>query len=63
MNAIFQHTFNSGLGDCIVSITEYLNHANKLKKLGYAVHLKVNTTKNKYYSNLNLFDLIFKIFF
>lgn len=57
MNAIIQHTFNSGLGDCVICVTEYLNHGRKLKELGYNLHLKVNVTQNKYYKTINLFDL------
>jgi hypothetical protein len=57
MNAIIQHTFNTGLGDCIVAVSEYIHHAEKLKKLGYRIHLKINTVNNKYYKNLNLFEI------
>lgn len=57
MNAIIQHNFNSGLGDCVVAITEYIETAKKIKELGYNIHLNIITNENKYYKNLKLSDL------
>ena len=57
MQAIIQHTFNSGLGDCVVAVSEYLHNAQRLKKLGYNITLNINTTNNLYYNDLNLFDI------
>lgn len=63
MKAIVQHNFNSGLGDCIVAIAEYIENIKYLKNLGFTTTLKINTNENKYYSNLDLFDLIDKNLF
>ncbi len=63
MKAIIQHNFNSGLGDCIVAIAEYIENIKYLKNLGFSTTLKINTNENKYYSNLDLFDLIDKNLF
>jgi hypothetical protein len=58
MKAIIQHTFNSGLGDCTVAISEYIDTAKTLKSIGYDhIELKICTTNNLYYNDLNLFDL------
>jgi len=66
MNAIIQHTFNSGLGDAIVAISEYLHNTEILVSNGYKVDLKINTTNNMYYKNFEFFDFFdednFKIF-
>lgn len=57
MNAIIQHNFTSGLGDCIVAMSEYIETAKKIKKNFNEINLKINTCNNLYYNNLNLFDL------
>lgn len=66
MNILIQHTFNTGLGDCIVAVSEYVHNCLKLKDEGYKIHLKVNTSDNKYYKDLKLTDLfdesVFNIF-
>lgn len=58
LNAIIQHNFTSGLGDCVVAMKEYTETAKTLTRMNYDVHLKVYTSNNKYYQNLNIFDLI-----
>jgi hypothetical protein len=57
MNAIIPHTFRTGLGDCVVNIYQYIDYSRKLKEIGYKLHLKINVAQNKYYKNLNFFDL------
>lgn len=61
MKAVIQHNFTSGIGDCIVSISEYIATAKNLKSIGFTdIDLKVCSTNNLYYNNLNLFDLFDK---
>lgn len=58
MKAVIQHTFNSGIGDCIVAISEYIETAKTLKSIGCDyIELKICTSNNLYYNSLNLFEL------
>jgi len=61
MRAIIQHNFSSGLGDCIMSIYQYIDTAIKLKKLGYKVDLFVNQNTNLYFHRNDFFN-VFNIF-
>lgn len=60
MNALIQHNFSSGLGDCIVAVYEYLETSETLKNLGYDVELILNIKNNVYLYNENFFDLFNK---
>jgi len=57
MRSIIQHNFTSGLGDCLVAITEYLETTKKLKQLGYIVDLKLNLNQNSYIDKNDFFSI------
>jgi hypothetical protein len=66
MKAIIQHNFNTGWGDGLFAITDYLNNTIELKKLGYEVELRFNIRTNLYFKSKKPLDYleeeIFSIF-
>ncbi len=66
MKAIIQHNFNTGWGDGLFAMTDYLNNTIELKKLGYEVELRFNIRTNLYFKSKKPLDYleeeIFSIF-
>lgn len=48
MKILIQHNFNSGLGDFLKNITDYINALTPLKNKGYKIVLYINLYKNCY---------------
>lgn len=48
MKILIQHNFNSGLGDFLKNITDYINALTPLKDKGYKITLYINLFKNSY---------------
>jgi len=66
MKAIIQHNFNTGWGDGLFAMTDYINNTIELKKLGYEVELRFNIRTNLYFKSKGPLDYldasIFNIF-
>lgn len=66
MKAIIQHNFNTGWGDGLFAMTDYINNTIELKKLGYEVELRFNIRTNLYFKSKEPLDYldnkIFEIF-
>jgi hypothetical protein len=66
MELIVQHNFNTGFGDGLFAMTDYLNNVYNLKKLGYRTKLKFNLNGNLYFKSHTPLDYldrkIFEIF-
>ena len=60
MNAIIQHNFTSGLGDCIVAIYEYLDTAEILYNKGFKIKLILNLNRNSYINDEDFFEIFNK---
>lgn len=66
MDFIIQHNFNQGFGDAFLAMSDYLNHAKKLKSEGYKIKLIFWLYNNKYFKSESpleyLDETIFSIF-
>jgi hypothetical protein len=58
MKAIIQHNFNTGWGDGLFAMTDYINNSIELKKLGYEVELRFNLRTNLYFKSKTPLDYL-----
>ena len=66
MDIIAQHNFNTGFGDGLFAMTEYLSNIGALKEYGFSAKLHFNLSRNLYFKEKTPLDYLnnseFKIF-
>lgn len=60
MKAIVQHNFNTGFGDGLFAMTDYITNAKKLKELGFKIKLEFNLSLNLYFKDKSPIDYLDK---
>ena len=58
MKAIIQHNFNTGWGDGLFAMTDYINNAIEMKRLGFEVELNFNIKTNLYFKTKTPLDYL-----
>lgn len=58
MKAIIQHNFNTGWGDALFAMTDYINNSIEMKKNGFKVELNFNLKGNLYFKSKTPLDYL-----
>ena len=58
MDIIAQHNFNTGFGDGLFAMTEYLTNIGTLKEYGFSTKLHFNLSRNLYFKEKTPLDYL-----